>query len=129
MHVFTWTSQKHVSFYYRPQRSCGQGNSFTLVCHSVHGGVSSRENPPCQGEPPREQTPPCQGDPPGPGRPLPGTRPPNTCPPPPPEPGRPPPPRKQTSAYSEPAVGTHPTGMHSCMTIFSEINRLKISCC
>ena len=24
--------------YYRPQRSCGQGNIFTPVCHSVHGG-------------------------------------------------------------------------------------------
>ena len=23
---------------YRPQRSCGQGNIFTPVCHSVHGG-------------------------------------------------------------------------------------------
>ena len=28
--------------YYRPQRSCGQGNIFTPVCHSVHrGGVCS----------------------------------------------------------------------------------------
>ena len=28
--------------YYRPQRSCGQGNIFTPVCHSVHrGGVLS----------------------------------------------------------------------------------------
>ena len=26
---------------YRPQRSCGQGNIFTPVCHSVHkGGMS-----------------------------------------------------------------------------------------
>ena len=25
-------------YYYRPQRSCGQGNIFTPVCHSVHGG-------------------------------------------------------------------------------------------
>ena len=24
---------------YRPQRSCGQGNIFTPVCHSVHRGV------------------------------------------------------------------------------------------
>ena len=26
------------SCYYRPQRSCGQGNIFAPVCHSVHGG-------------------------------------------------------------------------------------------
>ena len=26
---------------YRPQRSCGQGNIFTPVCHSVHRGVSA----------------------------------------------------------------------------------------
>ena len=26
------------AFYYRPQRSCGQGNIFAPVCHSVHGG-------------------------------------------------------------------------------------------
>ena len=32
-------------FYYRPQRSCGQGNIFTPVCHSVHRGVCLRQNP------------------------------------------------------------------------------------
>ena len=26
---------------YRPQRSCGQSNIFTPVCHSVHRGVSA----------------------------------------------------------------------------------------
>ena len=26
------------SLYYRPQQSCGQGNIFPPVCHSVHGG-------------------------------------------------------------------------------------------
>ena len=26
---------------YRPQQSCGQGNIFTPVCHSVHRGVSA----------------------------------------------------------------------------------------
>ena len=25
-------------YFYRPQRSCGQGNIFTPVCHSVHRG-------------------------------------------------------------------------------------------
>ena len=42
---------------YRPQRSCGQGNIFTPVCHYVHreGGL-----PQCMlgYHPPREQTPP-----------------------------------------------------------------------
>ena len=32
-------------YHYRPQRRCGQGNIFTPVCHSVHGGVSSRDTP------------------------------------------------------------------------------------
>ena len=40
------------SYFYRPQRSCGQGNIFTPVCHSVHrGGMvvshkTLRQNPP-----------------------------------------------------------------------------------
>ena len=101
------------NYYYRPQRSCGQGYVFTRVCDSVHGGggVSgeppwTRENPPPrhqgdpldQGEPPRDQAdPPDQGDtppgtrqtppPPGPRRPPPL---PPTCSETPPGPGRPP---------------------------------------
>ena len=56
---------------YRPQRSCGQGNIFTPVCHSVHrggGGSASMHAgipPPGPGRPPQtrqttpqEQTPP-----------------------------------------------------------------------
>ena len=27
-----------ITNFYRPQRSCGQGNIFTPVCHSVHRG-------------------------------------------------------------------------------------------
>ena len=62
--------------YYRPQRSCGQGNIFTPVCHSVHrGGVSeadppgsrppgSKHSPPGQ-TPLREQTSPGSRPPPG----------------------------------------------------------------
>ena len=50
------------SCYYRPQRSCGQGNIFTPVCHSVHRGGSASMH---AGIP----TPPDQVDPPGPGRP------------------------------------------------------------
>ena len=63
---------QYVNFY-RPQRSCGQGNIFTPVCHPVHRGGGS----------PAGRTPPRPGrTPPGPGRtpplrlgrPLPGTR-------------------------------------------------------
>ena len=32
----------HMKHCYRPQRSCGQGNIFTPVCHSVHRGVVSQ---------------------------------------------------------------------------------------
>ena len=99
-------------FYYRPQRSCGQGYVFTRVCDSVHRG-GLRAEPPRQGEPPWDQadTPQDQADtpwtrqtpplgpgrqhPPGPGRHHPpGTRqttPPRTRQTPPPGPGRPPP--------------------------------------
>ena len=78
----------HMVFcYYRPQRSCGQGNVFTRVCDSVHrGGLQAGRTPP-----------PDQADPPGPGRPpwtrenppAPG-RPPTHQGEPPPRPGRPP---------------------------------------
>ena len=72
-------------YYYRPQRSCGQGNIFTPVFHSVHRGGGGL--PQCMlGYPPRtRQTPPDQADPPGsdtlppgPGRP-PRIRPPLFC--------------------------------------------------
>ena len=46
---------------YRPQRSCGQGNIFTPVCHSVHRGVSASVTTPPR-ETPREQTPPPGAD-------------------------------------------------------------------
>ena len=72
----------------RPQRSCGQGNIFTPVCHSVdRGGLPpARENPPCHGEPPLPgRTPPARENPPC----LPG-RPPRDQTPPPPGPDPPP---------------------------------------
>ena len=51
-----------VACYYRPQRSCGQGNIFTLVCHSVHRGVSASVHAgiphPPGADTPWEQTPP-----------------------------------------------------------------------
>ena len=117
--------------FYRPQRSCGQGNIFTPVCHSfcsqggrgsasVHAGIPPRE----QTQPPREQTQPPreQTQPPGSRHPLWEQIPPWTRHPPTPQTRLPgadlPPeqtsPRKQTPAYGLRAAGTHPTGMHSC---------------
>ena len=78
---------------YRPQRSCGQGNIFTPVCHSVHrGGVSAsvhagiphppsrhplEQTPPQSRHPPRVDTPPSR-------HPHQSRHPPEqTCPPPP----------------------------------------------
>ena len=52
---------------YRPQQSCGKGNIFTPVCHSVHGGglpgrtpLPERTPPPLPGRtpPPGPDTPP-----------------------------------------------------------------------
>ena len=58
------------SFYYRPQRSCGQGNVFTGVCLSTGGGgclplcMLGCHTPP-HGEPPAWRTPPGMENPPG----------------------------------------------------------------
>ena len=59
--------------YYRPQRSCSQGNVFTPVCHSVHRGVraSSQEArlpPGKHAPPPRSTHPPRKHVPPSPGK-------------------------------------------------------------
>ena len=56
--------------FYRPQRSCGQGNVFTGVCLST-GGEGVCLSACWDAIPPRDQgdTPPDQADPPGPGRP------------------------------------------------------------
>ena len=48
-------------YYYRLQRSCGQGNIFAPVCHSVHRGLYASVNagmPPPRSRHPPEQTPP-----------------------------------------------------------------------
>ena len=133
---------KFNSLHYRPQRSCGQGNVFTGVCHSFcsQGGGGL---PQCM-----------LGYPPRPGRhpPLDQADPPDQTPPrirhPPdqiPRPGRHPPDQvdtpqirqtplnqedtpgtrqtsplgtRQTPAYGLRAAGTHPTGMHSCFIFF-----------
>ena len=62
---------------YRPQRSCGQGNIFTPVCHSVHrGGLSAcwdatpRDYVPPGTTYPRDYIPPGTTYPPGLGTPL-----------------------------------------------------------
>ena len=76
--------------YYRPQRSCGQGNIFTPVCHSVHRGGMSEADPPGRHTPPppsrhtplRAGTPPIGTPPLGRYTPPAGT-PPQTRPPPP----------------------------------------------
>ena len=57
-----------IEYNYRPQRSCGQGNIFTPVCHSVHGGfclsacwdTTPRTRHPPEQSTPLEQTPPDQ---------------------------------------------------------------------
>ena len=104
--------------HYRPQRSCGQANIFTPVCHSVHRGGSASVHagippppPPGPGRPPLDQadTP----HPPGPGRPpwtrqtppwTRQTRPPQTRHPPwtrhPPPPDQAPPPEADSSIRS-----------------------------
>ena len=79
--------------FYRPQRSCGQGNIFTPVCHSFcsQGGGCL---PQCM----------LGYDPPGADTPL-GADTPRSRPP----------PGKYASANGLRAAGTHPTWMHSCL--------------
>ena len=72
--------------HYRPQRSCGQGNIFEPVCHSVHRGVVShkalRQTPPRADTPWTRPPPPYQAHhPPRPGRHPPGQTPPGADPP------------------------------------------------
>ena len=55
------------SIYYRPQRSCGQGNVFTGVCHSFCSQGGLRRTPPRAGRPPqtRKNPPGTRENPPG----------------------------------------------------------------
>ena len=101
-------------FYYRPQRSCGQGNVVTRVCHSVHRGVSASVHagiPPPEADTPGSRHP-LEADPPKADIPPKADKPPTPKSRHPPE-ADPPTPRKQTRAYGQRAAGTHPTGMHS----------------
>ena len=97
-------SDTYKIYIYRPQRSCGQCNIFTPICHSFcsqGGGL-----PQCMlGYPPPRSRHPPRADPPW-------TRPPRADTP----RSRHPPP-KQTPAYGLRAAGTHPTGMHSCLKV------------
>ena len=96
-----------MSIHYRPQRSCGQGNIFTPVCHSVHRAGSLPQcmlgyhHPPRSRHPPQEQTPPLGADttPPGPDTPPEQTPPEQT---PPWEQRHPPGSRLQHTVYERP---------------------------
>ena len=80
------------------KRSLGQGNIFTPVCHSVHGGGSASVHDGIPPFPP-DQASPDQSPPPKPGTP------PRT---------RHPPGAEHAGRYGQCAGGTHPTGMQSC---------------
>ena len=136
-HRSSFLRVRNISDFYRPQRSCGQGNIFTPVCHSFcsqgAGGLpqcilgyhlpgTSQTPPPwdqadiplAPGRHPQDQadTPQDQADTPWDqaDTPGPGRHPPG--------PGRPP--GKQTPAYGLRAAATHPTGMHSCSWLWSQ---------
>ena len=115
-----------ITVFYWPQQSCGQGNIFTPVCHSVHRGgfclSACWDTTTPLGPDPPEQTPPPRAD-------LPGTRPPQADPPGADTPWTryapdqtPIPPGKQTPAYGLRAAGTHPTGMHSCTILCLQLH-------
>ena len=98
--------------FYWPQQSCGQGNIFTPVCHSVHRGVSASVHagipPPPGAETPWEQTPPQSRQPPRSRHPLEQTPSEQT----PPWSRHPPPgadiPQEQTSPEYTPPRSRHP---------------------
>ena len=112
-----------------------QGNDFTPVCHSVHGGACLRQcmlgYTPILGRHPPGQTPAPPADTPWPDIPQPDTptgqtvpllarHPPGRHPP-----GQAPPSNPQQTAIA--ADGTHPTGMHSCFcTHFSLLKSVVI---
>ena len=68
--VDEWFQNLLARTHYRPQRSCGQGNIFAPVCHSVHRGLGgvwylSMYRPPPEQTPPRSRQPPGSRPPPG----------------------------------------------------------------
>ena len=98
---------------YRPQTKLGQGNVFTAVCDSVHGG-STWAGTPQAGTPPAG-TPPRQVQ-------YPGKYTPRQVHPPAGTPPRQVHPRQSMLGYGQQVGGTHPTGMHSCFLIVSRFS-------
>ena len=101
--------QKRFSFITACKRSLGQGNIFSSVCQEFcsQEGVPGQVHPPPQQVHPRAGTPLRAGTPPPQGRytPL----------------GRYPPRAVHAGKYGQQAGGTHPTGMHSCLKLFSAV--------
>ena len=127
-------------YFYRPQRSCGQGNVFTGECLSTGGeGVClsacwdaipplpARETPPGPGRPP-----PVPGrHPPGPGRPPRDQADPPQDQADPPRPGRPPRTRKTPWDQADPpGPGRHPPppGSRLQHTVYERPVRMLLEC-
>ena len=113
-------------YFYRPQRSCGQGNIFTPVCHSVHGGGGLPQCMLGYHPPGTRQTPPGLGRPPlGPGRPPPDQADPPQDQADPPGPGRPP----RDQADTPPGPGRHPPGPGKLQhTVYERPVRILLEC-
>ena len=124
-----WHDHLQQLSYYRPQRSCGQGNVFTAVCDSVHRGDL------WQGEFPLARRPHGQGEPPGRENPRARENPPGRVNPPgkeTPQPGRPPG-RENPLAGEPPQPGRTPPGqgdmvneqpvhiLLECILVFEEV--------
>ena len=94
-----------------------QGNVFTPVCHPVHRG--EWQTPLGADTPPRAGKPPSLGaDPPPGSRQPPGADPWHQTPPRPDTPSRADTPHAvHAGRYGQQAVGTHPTGMHTCFVL------------
>ena len=136
------------ALFYRPQRSCGQGNVFTGVCLSTGGGrclpqcmLGCHNPPPPDGGTPRDGEPPPRG----PGRPPRWRNPPDGEPPP-PGPGRPPrgpgrppldggippdgepPPSTQDQADPSPGDQADPPGSRLQHTVYERPVRILLEC-
>ena len=101
--------QKRFSFITACKRSLGQGNIFSSVCQEF----CSQEGVPGQVHPPPSRYTPGQVHPSG--QVHPPTRKVHPL-------GQVPPPRAvHAGKYGQQAGGTHPTGMHSCLKLFSAV--------
>ena len=100
--------ERYVRIITARKRSLGQGNIFTPVCHSVHGGGSASVH---AGIPP-----PGPGTPPWIRPPRPGT---------PASPDQTPP--EHAGRYGQRAGGTHPTGMQAYIIIFLRFIGIRLA--